>query len=254
MKPKLLFIGICCIMLASCSHQMRLAEAVNTDKMKIKISNNDADRRNAYIIYDVDKSKAVTLSEPPPDVIVSQTTDLVNKLKVDGKIDTEQNAKLAESVIQLGQRTVEVNILRDALFRLNEMNVNHDNQLMDSISSSLFRRILKVAQTIAVADQTKAEAEKAKAQTDLIKVTNIVELEDAAYDYILNKDYNNALSSFAEVEKTYPSYHSAYDIVQLLKKYDSKKITDADWQEIYKQIKDKYLWHTSKETTNKFKK
>ncbi len=235
--------------LSSCSHRMLMKKLVETEKLEAKISSVDASKRNAYFIYDKVNNRIITLSEPPPDAIIQQATDLVNKLKLDPKVDTEQSVKLTESVIQLGQRTVAVNVLRDALFRLNEMNINHNNTQVDSVTSGLFRKILKVAETIALADKTKAEAQQVEAEADkinanneLMKTVNLADIERKGYDFILNKDLQNATSAFLKLEELSPKYKSAYEISGFLKNFNSKTIKESDWKNIFDRVAKEYSW------------
>ncbi len=256
----------CLLLFSSCSHQLRLKTLVKNEKFTAKIANNDASRRNAYFIAKNDGSSTITLSEPPPDAIVTQLTEITNKLKIEGKIDTEQSLKLTEGIVQLGQRTVAVNILRDALFRLNEMNVNHNNAPMDDISYELFKKILEVAENISVADKTKAESEKIEADAKLMeaktrnnesvleikKVSNVEALENEAFEKLANKDIQNAHRLFHELESSYPGYHNAYEISKLLSGYMGKAVTNDDWNAIFSEISQKFSWGMPEKFKNKF--
>ncbi|NHM05730.1 hypothetical protein G4D82_00720 [Flavobacterium sp. CYK-4] len=244
--------------LSSCSHRMLMKQLVKTENLEAQVANVDGSKRNAYFVYDKVNNRFTTLSEPPPDAIIQQATDLVNKLKLDPKVDTEQSVKLTESVIQLGQRTVAVNVLRDALFRLNEMNVNHNNVPIDSISSALFRRILKVAETIALADKTKAEAQQVQAEADkinanveLMKTVDLADIERKGYNFILNKDLLNATSTFSKLDELSPQYKSAFEISKFLKGYDSKSINESDWKAIFGKIAKEYSWKMPEELKQK---
>jgi hypothetical protein len=100
------------------------------------------------------------ISEPPPDVIVTSVVDLLGKMDFGkagsaGSASGELKANIAQSVTELGKRTAAVNILRDALYRLQEMrNNNHINS--DEIG--LFEKILAAATTIAKSDETTQKA------------------------------------------------------------------------------------------------
>lgn len=248
--------AIMILLFTSCSHQLHKKSLVESAKMQAQVLNNDASRRNAYFIYDVEKNKAVTLSEPPPDAIVSQITSLTNKLKAKTELDTEQSVAITENIIQLGQRTVAVNILRDALFRLNELNVNNQNTPMDASSKELFDRILSVSEKIALADEERAKAQNKEAEAklvqqktentianaNLLKWNNAQSLEDQAFNYLKNRDLNNAIQSFETIEKNYPTYHNAYEIYEFLKKYKNTTLKEEDWNTIFQTINAKYLW------------
>lgn len=238
MKKKVL--GLLLILtLASCKHRMVLREIIDTPELKAKVSNNDALRRNSYFI--VQNGRAITLSEPPPDAAISQITEITNKLKLTDKVDTEQSVKLTEALTSLGQRTVAVNILRDALFRLNEHNVN-SSKPMDNMTYELFNKILNVSSDIAEADKDNAKAKATNAQTELIRVSDVIAMENQAYENLTQKDWAAALKGFKDVEKKYPSYHNAYEIGNLLQKYQNKTMTESDWREVFKKVLKDYSW------------
>lgn len=268
MKTRILIMMLSIIIgSTSCSHQLRLKDLVKNDKMEAKVSNNDASRRNAYFIYDHINNKITTLSEPPPDAVVAQTTELANKLKLEGKIDTEQTVKLAESIVELGQRTVAVNILRDALFRLNEMNVNNQNKEMDKISADLFDKILLAAKEISMADILRAKADKAQAEAnlveadvkkvnaniELIKVTNASDMLIKGFYSIINKQLDQSKSDFNKMYELFPTHFNIDEIKTILNQYNSKSIKDSDWKEIYKMIYPSKRWGMPSEIEERFK-
>lgn len=81
----------------------------------------DASKRGSMIFVDPDNNVRV-LSENPPDVAMQTITELSTKIKGTGEVsEVEAILKTQQSVAELGKRTAAVNMLRDALYRLNEM-------------------------------------------------------------------------------------------------------------------------------------
>ena len=81
----------------------------------------DASKRGSMVFVDPDNNVRV-LSENPPDVAMQTITELSTKIKGTGEIsEVEAILKTQQSIAELGKRTAAVNMLRDALYRLNEM-------------------------------------------------------------------------------------------------------------------------------------
>ena len=60
------------------------------------------------------------LAEVTPDAAVQKTLEVLAKAKAGEQVDAETQLKTASTIAQLGQRTANVNMLRDALYRLAE--------------------------------------------------------------------------------------------------------------------------------------
>ena len=166
MKTKLVLLVAISILLLKCSSYNLVSEKEMLAKgLKLK-----GDKRVSYFIYDANLKRTFTLSEPPPDAILEKTTKIANNVIAKNEtaktnVTADQKLELANKVITLGERTVAVNILRDALFRLSEMNVNNRNTALETSYKSLFDSILSVSRTIAIADKAKSDSEKAKQET-----------------------------------------------------------------------------------------
>ncbi len=82
----------------------------------------DATRRGSMLY--VDKNQRVRmLSENPPDAAIQSITEISAKIKgLKGDVgEVEAAFKAQKSIAELGKRTAAVNMLRDALYRLNEL-------------------------------------------------------------------------------------------------------------------------------------
>lgn len=93
----------------------------------------DASKRGSMIY--VDKSGNVRiLAENPPDAAIQSITEIsakVGEIKGVGSVDAA--LKTQRSIAELGKRTAAVNMMRDALYRLNEMyysSVDRTNKLL----------------------------------------------------------------------------------------------------------------------------
>lgn len=79
----------------------------------------DATKRGS-VMY-VHKGKIRVLAENAPDAAIQSITDISAKVKGIESVDVEAAFKTQRTIAQLGKRTAAVNMLRDALYRLNEL-------------------------------------------------------------------------------------------------------------------------------------
>lgn len=69
----------------------------------------------------VKNGKIRVLAENAPDAAIQSITDISAKVKGIESVDVEAAFKTQRTIAQLGKRTAAVNMLRDALYRLNEL-------------------------------------------------------------------------------------------------------------------------------------
>ena len=111
-------------------------------------------------------------------------------------------------------------------------------------------------------NNTIEKAEKLKQKTDSLKLIlatlesidndKINELEYNSFNYILNKDYDNAIIKLNEVMEINPYYHCIYEIKTLLIKSKNELKTNSNyWFTIYEIILEKYDWGMPKEIKDK---
>ena len=248
---KILIATIIAILASSCQTQQLLSEKNATSKALLL----KADKRVSYFIYDNTTNKTYTLSEPPPDAILERATKIANEVAVKNPTSSEVTAKqqveLANKVIELGERTVAVNILRDALFRLSEMNINNRNQALGNDYKVLFDSILSVTKQIALADLKKQEAKLQEAKSETIKQEVELKMLNTNLDaktnyqnslnYLLEKDLDNGKSMFKSMYEKYPEHFNIDEINAFLKKYESNTMNDKKWKEIYDFLKE-HVW------------
>lgn len=162
-------------------------------------SHYDATKRGS-LMY-IDKNGRIrVLAENPPDAAIQSITNITASANVDGKVEASLAYETSKSIAELGKRTAGVNMLRDALYRLNEMyyatrdekeknikffiDKGYTNEKIKSLLSdkslssiknidSLFIKVIDNAKDIAIKEAeaeikvSKYEAEKLK--TELIK-------------------------------------------------------------------------------------
>lgn len=130
----------------------------------------DATRRGAVISLDNNGKIDKILSEVQPDAAIATTTDitskLTGKLKTGDSVSAEQITKIAETLSKLGERTAPVNMLRDALYRLEEHCVNFPKQCQDEKYFNSFDKvvnlIVKLQEKISETAANEARVEEAK--------------------------------------------------------------------------------------------
>ncbi|PQJ77938.1 hypothetical protein [Polaribacter porphyrae] len=128
----------------------------------------DATRRGSLVT--VDKSgKLRVLSEVAPDAAVTSVINLTSKLNVKDKFEAEQVTKITESLTQLGKRTASVNILRDALYRLEELHISGEKIDSTDIRYLLFKEILATVKEIQLSEKIEKEVEQLKSELKSIK-------------------------------------------------------------------------------------
>ena len=82
-------------------------------------SHYDATKRGS-VMY-VKNGKIRVLAENSPDAAFQSMAEIAAKTDVNGKVNAELAVKTQRTIAELGKRTAAVNMLRDALYRLNEM-------------------------------------------------------------------------------------------------------------------------------------
>lgn len=80
----------------------------------------DATKRGG-IIYITPENKIRVLAENAPDAAIQSIVDISAKMSGVKEINAELALNTQKSIAELGKRTASVNILRDALYRINEL-------------------------------------------------------------------------------------------------------------------------------------
>ncbi|WP_294301738.1 hypothetical protein [uncultured Chryseobacterium sp.] len=152
----------------------------------------DAMRRGSMISINEKGRIDKVLSEVQPDAAIATTrevtTRLMAKLKSGDSVSGENITKITETLSKLGERTAPVNMLRDALYRMEEHCVNFPDHCpkelywksFDSVVTSVTRLQQQISET------ARNEAEKAKQEKATVdKLSDLTQNE--------KKDFNELL-------------------------------------------------------------
>ncbi|MBL7880137.1 hypothetical protein [uncultured Chryseobacterium sp.] len=152
----------------------------------------DASRRGSMLY--IDKNQRVRmLSENPPDVAIQSITEISAKVKgLKGDVgEAEAAFKAQKSIAELGKRTAAVNMLRDALYRLNELYYATADEK---------KEILEVLQSFAKSNAEKLNAENIKAFSSSSIFTSSIESNDLRI--LFSKVIDNVKEIAVEEAKT----------------------------------------------------
>jgi hypothetical protein len=111
--------------------------------------------------------KVKMCAEPPPDVALTRTVDLMTKVAYKGA-SGELQGKLAEQLAQLAGRSENVLILRESLFRLCELSIN--SGLSPQEIQNLYTMVINAIVALTTTEATRARAELSKAQTERMRI------------------------------------------------------------------------------------
>ncbi|WP_294286199.1 hypothetical protein [uncultured Chryseobacterium sp.] len=152
----------------------------------------DAMRRGSMISINEKGRIDKVLSEVQPDAAIATTrevtTKLMAKLKSGDSVSGENITKITETLSKLGERTAPVNMLRDALYRMEEHCVNFPDHChkelywksFDSVVTSVTRLQQQISET------ARNEAEKAKQEKATIdKLSDLTQNEKKDFKELL---------------------------------------------------------------------
>ncbi|MDH6252054.1 hypothetical protein M2347_001781 [Chryseobacterium sp. H1D6B] len=182
MKTIFFLLGAVLIFTSCGSHKATLEELKNTSS-NYQMSY-DAMRRGSILNIDHYGKINKILSEVQPDAAIATTTDvtskLMGKLKSGDSVSAEQMTKITESLSKLGERTAPVNMLRDALYRLEEHCINFEKQCTEEFYWKSFNIVVNSITELQgkISETAKNEADKAKAEEGKIKNFRALTPED----------------------------------------------------------------------------
>ncbi|MEW6245590.1 MAG: hypothetical protein AB1555_02645 [Nitrospirota bacterium] len=168
------FLFTACLFLAGadsgCSFLQWPAEEEKLDANQAYWFHYEASRRGGFLVM-ADNStsgpKVKMCAEPPPDVALSRTADLVAKVAYQGA-SGELQGKLAEQLAQLAGRSENVLILRESLFRLCELSIN--SGLSPQELQNLYTTVINAIVALTTTEATRARTELSKAQTERMMI------------------------------------------------------------------------------------
>lgn len=78
--------------------------------------------------------------------------------------------------------------------------------------------------------------------------------EEKAFNYLLSKEFDNAIYAFSQSENEIPTFHSSVEIIDLLKKNKLMMQNEEGYIKTLKYILDNYTWKVSKDIIDKLNK
>jgi hypothetical protein len=239
------------ILLSSCSSSSKLSEIKDKDgKVIAHHVSYDASRRGS-LIFKNEKGDQIMLSEPPPDVATKLATDLGAKVNVTNQVEASLYMSTSKAIAELGKRTASVNMLRDALYKMSEMSMS---KTLDSNSIGLFEKIIVSIESMHKAEMDASKVEQINAETEkVIAETEQFLAKGSFYDneelgarknyqiaikFLIDKKLDDAKSYFKALYKKYPVHFRIDEINDKLENYDSSKMDDAKWKDIYKFLEE----------------
>lgn len=192
MKSAIFLFGIAIILIACKTHSATLEEL----KDKNYQMSYDAMRRGAVLSINKEGKIVRILSEVQPDAAIATTREITTKLMANlqkgNSVTGENMTKITETLSKLGERTAPVNMLRDALYRMEEHCINFPEHCpkelywksFDSVVTSVTRLQKQISdlgaseavQAKSEAERTKNEAEKVKNEAELLRIETFKKL------------------------------------------------------------------------------
>ena len=196
----------------------------------------DASKRSS-VMYLSENGELRVLAENSPDVAYQTILDINAKVKVTDEIDAEAALKTQRSVAQLGKRTAAVNMLRDALYRINEMyyaSQDYKKRMADSILFSKNQLFI---------DQLKGTSETKNINTEsfdniILKDLYIKVLETAKEISITESNSDQKIAeaeSNADIKKSELEIEKLKAIQASLNKSESK-LSKEEFEALLKKI------------------
>lgn len=189
MKNLFLLLGIL-VLLASCgaSHKATLEKLENTNYQM----SYDAMRRGTVLSINKQGEISNILSEVQPDAAIANATEVTSKLagslSEKENVSIEQMTKITETLSKLGERTAQVNMLRDALYRLEEHCVNFKAECIGQSSYwNSFDKVIRAITNIQEANSKAAENEAIKSENELKTIQEFKTLSDEEKAIYYNK-------------------------------------------------------------------
>ena len=115
-----------------------------------------------------------------------------------------------------------------------QQQIKHYEEKMNNLNEDLDTKFGSVSQAINTAVATHSKTDDAEMW------------EEKGFDYLVSRDIDNAIDAFKKSEKSYPGFHSVYDIYTkvLLPNQAAleNKGDDETWKNVYTVIYKSYTW------------
>jgi len=128
----------------------------SVSKGRLSVIDYDAKRRGVYVQdFNGGKPKIIVVSEPSPDVAEQYTAMIRGSAGALGKIsDANISIQFSTQLIDLAKRSQTLQVLREALFRLNELYAN--GALRPEDVKELYGKVLISVEMISAAELSRA--------------------------------------------------------------------------------------------------
>ena len=251
MKTKLLLLLLLTILLNSCSMMsfrnnkargnagiVRIPQYKTDSSGTFLWSHYDATKRGSVMF--VKDGKIRVLAENSPDAAIQSITAITAKVKgLKGDIgEAEAAFNIQRTIAQLGKRTAAVNMLRDALYRLNEMYYATVDEKEYTRKLFLENKINKETYKI-FADEDKASI-KTLSEDKLVKLfqTIIDKVSEISIAESSSETKISEAESLANVEKSKAELKKYEALINIVQKTDgnlTKEKADEYLKELIKQ-------------------
>ena len=124
----------------------KLSQFTDSTKGTFMWSHFDITKRSS-IVYISPEGRVRVLSENPPDAALQTISEISSKVKITDKVNVEAALKTQKSIAEMGKRTAAVNMLRDALYRINEMYYSSEQttkEMMEILDTSKMDDMKKI--------------------------------------------------------------------------------------------------------------
>jgi hypothetical protein len=142
------------------------------------------------------------------------------------------------------QRIIAINTLKqyDSLKTLQQQIINSSNDA----------KTVQAGKALITMVSNKTAQLSAPVDANNKNLTLAEEMEKQGFTYLLNKDLNNAVSSFKSSENAFNGYHVVYEIALYLERNSIAVAQNPDnWKVIYKKLLKDYSWNMPAEIKSK---
>lgn len=226
------------------SINLEIGKSKKNDKNTIKKDNGtflwsyyDATKRGS-VMY-VKDGKIRVLAENSPDAAIQSITAITAKANIKGQVDAEFALNTQRTIAQLGKRTAAVNMLRDALYRLNELYYASIDQ-EDDINSLFINKKIDAAQFEALNSTIRVEKTLSDSQlqtlfTTIIDNTKLISIAEAEAESTISKAESDANIEKAKTEAK--KYEAILSVIQKMDEKLSKEKVEEYLKELLKKDK-----------------
>lgn len=192
----------------------------------------NANRRGS-VMY-VKDGKIRVLAENAPDAAIQSITDISAKVKGIESVDVEAAFNTQRTIAQLGKRTAAVNMLRDALYRLNELYYASLDENSTLLNKAMDKGLLKSDSLQKTFNKIDFVGNNQMFETlfcEIIQNAKDISISEAQAETQIAKS-----ESESEVEKQKTEQLRLQTISDVLEKTEKKILTEEDSKKLIEEI------------------